>query len=293
MARRGWLVWVVTALTAVSGCGVIGGPGGDDQDRAHQQARDALTRYDQAVRDAGGAQSFVPVGDLTGQLGDWELANGDNNKQALLAGRVVVDGELAAGQTTGQVVWEDGRTQPVAVLSARDAIAQMNAVVGDCSGCAPLQVTAARLTTARIPTTRGPATAPAWEFTLKDTAVRLTRIAVAPAIVVTPPSWDPDQPLALSIESATGATTSQQLTVAFTGSPEPGSKPCGADYRAEAVESANAVVVIVIEKRHGFGESCADVGARRTATVDLAQPLGGRAVLDVQQGMPVALTVTG
>ncbi|MBM0239060.1 hypothetical protein JNW88_21460 [Micromonospora sp. ATA32] len=53
-----------------------------------QQARTALTRYDKAVLDAGGTQSFVPVGELTDQLGDWEPANGDNNKQALLAGRV-------------------------------------------------------------------------------------------------------------------------------------------------------------------------------------------------------------
>ncbi|MBM0224824.1 hypothetical protein [Micromonospora sp. ATA51] len=77
----------------------------------------------------------------------------------------------------------------------------------------------------RIPTTRGPATAPAWEHTLKGTAVRLTRIAVAPSIVVTPPAWGPEYPHSgLAIESATGATTSRRLTVAFTGSPGPGSR---------------------------------------------------------------------
>ncbi|GAA2643859.1 hypothetical protein GCM10010399_92280 [Dactylosporangium fulvum] len=43
----------------------------------------------------------------------------------------------------------------------------------------PLQVTGARLSTARIQTTRGPATVPAWEYTLQGTAVRLTRVAVA------------------------------------------------------------------------------------------------------------------
>ncbi|WP_406037534.1 hypothetical protein OG799_23200 [Micromonospora sp. NBC_00898] len=51
--------------------------------------------------------------------------------------------------------------------------------------------------------------------------------------------------------------------------------------------------MIVIEHRHADGESCGDIGARRAATVDLAQPLGERAVLEVQQGTPVALTVTG
>ncbi|MEH0843130.1 hypothetical protein V6U81_12160 [Micromonospora sp. CPCC 205711] len=295
MGGRRWLVWVA-AVAVLGGCGAIGsGPGGDDLDRLRQQAHDALTRYDKAVLDAGEAQSFVPVGELTGQLGDWEAANGDNNKQALLAGRVVPATALpTVGQSTGKVVWENGRTQPVPLMSAEETLAQLRAAGGDCE-CVPLEVTAARLTAVRIPTTRGPATAPAWEYTLKGTAVRLTRIAVAPsaAIVVTPPPWGPEQPRGgLAIESATGSTTSRRLTVAFTGSPGPASQPCGADYSAEAVESVNALVVIVNERPHGDGESCGDVGARRTATVDLAQPLGERAVLEVQQGLPVALTIT-
>ncbi|PWR12682.1 hypothetical protein DKT69_23290 [Micromonospora sicca] len=278
MAGRRWLVWVA-AMAVLGGCGATGsGPGGDDLDRLRQQARDALSRYDKAVRDAGGAQSFVPVGELTSQLGDWEPANGDNNKQALLAGKIFPATALpTAGQPTGTVVWEKGRTQPVPLMSAEEALAQLRATGGGHCDCVPLEATAARLTTARIPTTRGPATAPAWEYTLRGTAVRLTRIAVAPAaaIVVTPPAWGPEYPHGgLAIESATGTTTSRRLTVAFTGSPGPGSQPCGADYSAEAAESVNALVVIVIEQRHADGAACGDVGARRTATVDLAQPLG-------------------
>ncbi|MDZ5447636.1 hypothetical protein U2F26_33860 [Micromonospora sp. 4G57] len=295
MGGRRWLVWV-TAVAVLGGCGATGsGPGGDDLDGLRQQAREALTRYDKAVLDAGGAPTFVPVGELTGQLGDWEPANGDNNKQALLAGRVFPATALpTAGQATGKVVWENGRTQPVPLLSAEEALAQLRATGGGHCDCVPLEATAARLTTVRIPTTRGPATAPAWEYTLNGTAVRLTRIAVAPSIVVTPPPWDDDHPHGgLAIESATGTTTSRRLTVVFTGSPGLGSEPCGADYSAEAVESGSGVVVIVIEHPHAADGACGDVGARRSATVDLAQPLAERAVLEVQQGMPVALTITG
>lgn len=297
MAGRRWLVWV-TAVAVLGGCATGSGPGGDDLDQLRLQARDALTRYDQAVLAAGGTQAFVPVGELTGQLGDWEQANGDNNKQALLTGRIEAATALPAlGQPTGKVVWENGRTQAVPLASAEETLAQVRAAgAGDCSGCVPLEVTAARLTTVRIPTTRGPAAVPAWEYTLKGTAVRLTRVAVvrAGAVVVTPPAWGPEYPHGgLAIESATGSTTSRRLTVAFTGSPGPGSQPCGADYSAEVAESANAVVVIVIEHRHADGESCGDVGARRTATAELARPLGERAVLEVQQGLPVALTITG
>jgi hypothetical protein len=301
MARRRWLLWIAVVVV-VGGCGPGEGPPGtgpvgEDLDRLRQQAGDALARYDQAVGDAGGTQGFVPVEDLTGQLGDWEPANGDNNKGALLSGRVRAATALpAAPLPTGKVIWENGATQTVPLISADEALEQLTAAgTGDCPECVPLEVTGARLTTARIQTTRGPVTAPAWEYTLKGTAVRATRVAVARSatVKVTPPSWDPNNtPGGLAIESATTTTTGRQLTVTFTGAPGPGSQPCGADYSAEAVESANAVVVIIIEQTHAAAEACTAVGARRTTSVDLAQPLGERAVLEVRQGLPVPLTIT-
>ena len=48
---------------------------GDGLDRLPQLVRDALARYDKAVLDIGGPQGLVPVGSLTGQLGDWEPTN--------------------------------------------------------------------------------------------------------------------------------------------------------------------------------------------------------------------------
>ena len=82
------------------------------------------------------------------------------------------------------------------------------------------------------------------------------------------------------------------MTVSFTGSPWPTAQPCGADYTGEAVESANAVVVIVLTHPHRANEACTAIGARRTTVVQLAQPLGERAVLEVQQGLPVPVTIT-
>lgn len=299
MTRRGWLMWIVVVVVAVLGaCGSVGNGGGsEDVDRLHEQARQALARYDQALHDAGGAPAFAPVGELTDQLGNWEVANGDNNKAALMSGRVLATMALpAAPQPTGEVVWASGTTRAYPLISAEEALRQLvKAGSGDCGGCEPLQITGARLSTVQIQTIRGPATAPAWEFTLKGTAVRITRVAVdGSAIVkVTPPSWDPyNPPGGLAIESATTTATGTRLTVTFTGSPGPASQPCGADYTGVAVESANAVVVIVLEHRHpGYG-ACTAIGAVRTATVDLAQPLGDRAVLEVQQGFPVPVTIT-
>ncbi|BCL12889.1 hypothetical protein [Micromonospora sagamiensis] len=297
MTRRPWLLWITLAAMA-GGCATAeGGSGGQGLDRQRQQARDHLARYDRAVLDAGGGRRFVPVGNLTGQVGDWEPTNGDD-KQALMSGRVSASNALpAVPHPTGQVVWDDGTTTSVPLLSAEEALHQMAATgAGGCPECVPLEVTGARLTTARIPTTRGPATAPIWEYTLNGTAVRATRVAVATSAMVTvePPSWDSyDSPAGLPIESASTTTASRRLTVAFTGAPDAGNRPCGADYSAEAVESAHAVVVIVVGHPHAPDETCPGMGAPRTTTVDLEQPLGERAVLDVQQGLPVPLTVTG
>jgi len=80
-----------------------------------------------------------------------------------------------------------------------------------------------------------------------------------------------------------------RLTVAFTGAHRPATQPCGADYAAEPVESAKAVVVIIIVQRHADNEMCTLGGTTRTATLNLAQPLGGRVVLDIRQGEPVPL----
>ena len=138
---------------------------------------------------------------------------------------------------------------------------------------------------------RGPATAPIWEFTLEGTAVKVTRVAIANPVVVAPDEggWG----LGLAIDSASGSVKGSELTVAFVGAPNPGNMACGEDYTAEAVESDLAVVVIVT--RHPrvvpLGEACPAVGARRTATATLAVPLGDRAVLDLQQGTPVAIVL--
>ena len=109
--RRFGIVAAVALAAGLSGCALAGLlPSKDDSARLHQQAQAALTRWADAVAAAGGQSAFVPVGDLTAQVGDWEEAVGDNNKMALMAGLVEAavslsaetppDGELA-GRTAG------------------------------------------------------------------------------------------------------------------------------------------------------------------------------------------------
>jgi hypothetical protein len=87
-----------------------------------------------------------------------------------------------------------------------------------------------------------------------------------------------------SAASAHGKADARQITVSFGGAPATGDQPCGSDHTAEAIESA--IDVIVIERRNPTPAMCS-LGARRTAPVDLASPLGDRAVLEVKEGLPV------
>ena len=284
---------VALLAATLAACNLLGAGYQLDQERV--QARAALQRWDAAAA-AAGDQALVVVGDQTGQIGDWEEAVGDN-KEALIAGKV----ETAVALPTdtpppADIRWDNGSVRTLPMISASQALRDIQAAGAQaCPTCDPLAIIGAALTSVEIETNGGPARAPAWDFALRGTAVHLTRVAVAAGakITVVPPAWDPNHaPVGLSIESASGSASSQGLTVTFTGAPGPRSEPCGADYTGEAVESSTAIVVIVIESSNPLPVVCAAVGAMRTATVHLASPLGDRAVLEVQQGLPVPVTLT-
>jgi hypothetical protein len=291
--RRLEIVAAVALAAGLSGCaGLLP----NDSARLHDQAQAGLARWAAAIGAAGTEAAFVPVGDLTAQVGDWEEAVGENNKQALMAGMVEATVSLSAqAPPAGEVRWLDGSTRTVRLISAQEAVTGLkdDAPGSSCPTCAPLQITAARLTSGPVETSRGPAQAPVWEFTVQATTVRVTRVAIAALDIVVPPPWNPnDAPVGISIDSATGTVGGRLLTVGFVGAPAPGDQGCGADYSAEAVESPTAVVVIVTEHPNiGFGACTAD-GAVRTAAVQLAAALGDRAVLEVKEGLPVPVVLT-
>lgn len=295
-----WLRIIAAVALAAGSAGCVGAgalPAGNDSARLHQQAQAALARWDAAVA-AAGRSAFVPTDELTGQVGDWEEAIGSNNKMALMSGVIEAAVTLSAETPPdGEVRWQDGSTETVRLVSAQQALADMKADgVQPCPECVPLQITGAQLTSGSIETSRGRAEAPMWEFTVQGTAVRVTRIAIAARVAVVLPTWNPyDAPVGLSIESATGSVGGRQLTVSFTGAHGSADEACGADYSAEAVESSNAVVVIVIEHRHngGVGEYCTLEGYGRSAEVELSAALGDRAVLEVKEGRPVPVVLAG
>ncbi len=172
---------------ALAGCAFA--PGATDPAAAHQRAQAVLSKLGGGGGRRGCEHAAVtPVGELTGQVGDWEEAVGDNNKRALMAGMVASANPLSEeAPPDGEVTWQDGTTTKVPLLAAQQAIVAIeNTTEAPCSDCSMLLVTDARLTSGPIQTTRGPATAPIWEFTVQGTAVKLTRVAIANPVVVAP-----------------------------------------------------------------------------------------------------------
>ena len=261
-----------------------------------KQAQADLARWSDAVAAAGGQTAFIPVGDLTSYTGDWgPLA--DTGKQAVMAGAFEATASLPAEvPPDGELRWASGTSKAVRLISAQQAFTDLKtgAAGGQCNDCTPLLITGARLTIGSVQTSRGQAYVPVWEFTLQGTDVLVTHVAVADRVTVTPPAWDPNNaPSGLSIESATGTVGGKKLTVSFTGAPKPGDQSCGADYTAEAVESATAVVVIVTEHGNWLPAACTLVGAIRTADAQMTSPLGDRTVLEVTEGLPVPAILNG
>lgn len=277
----------IAVVFATTGCALLNG---DAQQQ--RQAQAALARWTDATQLAGD-QGVAIVGELTGQVGDWESAVGDNNKPALMAGLLEAQTPLPTDvPPNGTVIWQDGTSRSVSLISASDALAALVADASEpCQKCEPIMVTDASLGTVAVETTGGSATVPAWLFALADTSVQVSRVAVANKVSVVPPAWDPSSPPAgISIDAATVSPDESQLTVSFEGEPLTGDQTCGADYTAEAVESDLAVVVIIYEHRNLMPALCAGFGGERTAVVALASPLGNRAVLEVRQGLQVPVS---
>jgi hypothetical protein len=260
-------------------------------DRLHQQAQEALDRWAQAVKDNGGS-AITFTGALTSQIGDWESSVATKDRAALLGGAIVATSPLSEDRPgKREVRWTDGPKVDTEVLSAAQALAALVADVDKpCRTCTPLEVTAANLATGLTETATGPAEVPTWVFTIKGTAVRVTRVAVDSSVTLNPPPWNAkDPPEGISIDLAVGDAGSRTLDVEFVGAVKTAADACGADYNAEAVESELAVVVII----HAIGHDgaapqlCRAMGKTRTATVSLSAPLGERVVLEGRQGLPV------
>ena len=288
---------LAATLAVASACQLIGGSGIVGPN-ATRRAQDVLANWDKVAGNAP-ADAVVLVDGMTAG-GGW---NTDTGKISFMNGSIEAATPLPTETPPqGLVTWPDGTKQAADLISAaaalRGAQSELRAQAGDdkCDKCQPLMVTGAQLSTRARQTARGPVMVPVWQFTFAQADAPIDPVTF-PAVrdVVSVPrnsSFAEGGRGLIDIENAYGNPQSSTVTVAFTGAPYAGDKGCGADYTAQAVESDRAVAIIVNESHRvsNIGVACTAVGATRTATADLSQPLGNRVVLCLQFGTPVELS---
>ncbi|SBT52316.1 hypothetical protein [Micromonospora auratinigra] len=152
------------------------------------------------------------------------------------------------------------------------------------TACVPLTVTGVKLGTATIRTSRGPATVPAWLFTVEELRVPVARVAVAPRAVGAVP-----EPIAPSGPVPGGVVTVQHLD-AVDGA--------RLDYTVGTGACDSAPTPLVLERDDlvviGAGVTsatgvCTDQLVLKPVRVTLKAPVGTRAVLDVGSGQALVV----
>ena len=301
---------IVLAGCVLAGCGNGGVGTGTPRDRPDfdRRAKDIVQAWHDAGLDTAWKTGFVPLESLTQFEWDMSLRKDASNidragevKAAIGNGWYRLAGPLPAGTPDpGQVRFADGTAMSVPVVSAEDAYAALHnpaaPPVASCgtASCA-LTITGARLATTTIRSSRGPATVPAWIFTVSEVTVPAIRVAVAPSAVT--PLPDPDKvwsqaPGFTRLEAvvqrgnASPAVQARRLTLHFTGG------VCEETRTAHVYETPELVVLGVIVTPRGLG-ACSSVGIPSTLDIELAEPVGDRVLLDVATSQPVTLDDCG
>lgn len=250
--------------------------------RAHAQADLDLQRWADFMADKP-ANAVVFVWTLY-HGGGWHGRGAGDRKEAFLSGQLEATTELSnAAPNAGTLTWQDGSSQTVELISAAQAFDDMVADIrgegGPCGSCPNLQVTGAHLTTTVALTWRGKATVPAWQFEFVDRDVPLTPITyVAAKDAIDTSDWGNWGRYAADVDGVYGTPSDTQITVLFGGG------ACDTSHSIEAVESELAIVPII--SATGRGGVCIAMRVGYALVLELAQPLGNRAVLDLENGWP-------
>lgn len=186
----------------------------------------------------------------------------------------------------GQVKWRDGESLTLPLLDARQTYTDLDRVTSPTDP--QLTVTGAKLGEMTIATSRGPATVPAWLFTLEGYDEPLKRAAFRSSKPPKPPIGRADDgrtapeglmELGQLIEvSEDGRSVT---VVAYHGS-------CDDGPAVDVLETDGSVVLSAsIVGGNTTGEACTAELNGKEVTVKLDRPLGDRILLDAFKGRPV------
>jgi hypothetical protein len=275
--RTAQLLCVIAVLAA--GCGQ-GRSGGASVGDGGARAREVAEAWDGSEAAESFGRGFHPTADLV-QLPENAFRNGAD-KEAYLMRSFELGGELpAVDREQGRVTWEDGRTLTLPLLDVREAYATLDHHDGDGP---KLVVTGARLGRTELATSRGPATVPAWLFTVQGYDTPLKRVALSPSPEPRPPiapaAKTPSNELWNLERLVRTAKDGRSVTVLA------GHGVCDDGPAVDVLETAGSVVLSASIRNPSEGD-CPAMLKLTEVTVRLERPLGDRLLLDAFTGRPV------
>lgn len=224
---------------------------------------------------------YYPMADVV-QLPDNAFRSGAD-KQAYLTRNIVLDAELPADSPQkGTVQWRGGGSLTLPLMDARkayDSVARGGGHDGP-----RLTVTKAELGRATLVTSRGPATVPAWLFTLKGYDTPLRRVALEPSELPEPPigpagETPTDELMPLERLVRAGADGRSVTVLAGHGA-------CDDGPTVRVLETAGSVVLSASVTGTDDGP-CTSQLLMEKVTVKLRRALGDRVLLDAFTGAPL------
>jgi hypothetical protein len=273
------------ATGAVAGCGT---ENGDDRTQVRDagpdrrpggRARQVADAWDDSAAAEAWRKGYYPMDEAV-QLPEGAFHN-EADKQAYGSQNFVLRGDLPAPeQEDGQVRWKDGRSLTLPLMGAREAYETLDRNSAE----APhLTVTGAKLGEMTLTTSRGPATVPAWLFTLEGYDTPLKRVALSPSKLPEPPigpaAQSPSDDLWHLDHLVEVAADGRTVTVAAHHG------ACDDGPAVDVLETDGSVVLAasIVGTKEG---PCTSQLLSQDVTVKLDRPLGDRILLDAFTGRP-------
>ncbi|MBZ9640160.1 hypothetical protein [Streptomyces sp. PSKA30] len=281
------VVLFTTGTGALAGCGSEQSGGSGNKVRATGQAPEAAARARRVADAWDGSKAaeawragYHPMGEAV------ELPEGGfhdkADEHAYATQNFVLRGRLpAAPERDGRVTWASGGSLARPMLGARDAYGRF---ARSSSEGPHLTVTGARLGEMTLATSRGPATVPAWLFTLEGYDTPLKSVAVGPSKL-------PKPPIGPAAGSPSGELWELRSLVEVAGDGRSVTAignhgACDDGPAVHVLETDGSVVLSasIAGRRDGL---CTAQLLGREVTVKLDRPVGDRVLLDAATGRPV------
>ncbi|MBT2422513.1 hypothetical protein J7F01_31295 [Streptomyces sp. ISL-22] len=279
-ARTVRLLTALGLLAAGCGTGTASESGSEAAPETGTRARQVAKAWDGSPAADLWRKGYYPMAD-TVQLPEDAFHN-DSDKEAYITQNFVLRGELPeVQQKEAKVTWASGGSLTLPLMGARQAYERLDRN----SAPAPrLTVTGVKLGETTLATSRGPATVPAWLFTLDGYDTPLKRVALDPSKLPEPPIGPVGNGPANGLRELDQLLKVSEDGRSVTVSAHHGS--CDDGPAVDVLETDGSVVLsgYVVGAKSGICTS--DLRAGKV-TVELGRPLGDRILLDAFAGRPV------